>query len=73
MSIQIVDVYIYGDYEILGKDRHPVLQKRDGSRIAEITGMPDISQIICDVMETRTGKIAICSKLFKLPNYTMLD
>jgi hypothetical protein len=28
--------------------------------------MPDIPQIICDVMETRSGKIAVCSKLYLL-------
>jgi hypothetical protein len=57
---------MYGDYEILGKEGHSVSQKRDGSRIAEIKGKPDIRKIICDVLETRTGKIAVCSKLYIL-------
>jgi hypothetical protein len=57
---QILDVYIYGDYELLSTGGNLVSQRREGSRIAEIRGRPEISQIICDVLETRTGKTAVC-------------
>jgi hypothetical protein len=59
-------MYIYGNYAILGRDGHRVSQYRGGSRIAEITGKPDIPEIICDVLNTRTGKIAVCSRLFSI-------
>jgi hypothetical protein len=59
-------VYIYGNYDITGEDGNPTLQHREGSRIAEIQGQPDIPQIISDVLQTRTGKIAVCGKLCSL-------
>ncbi|KAI1522508.1 hypothetical protein PtrCC142_011803, partial [Pyrenophora tritici-repentis] len=37
----IIDVYIYGDYEILDQTGHAVPYKRAGSRIAEMKGKPD--------------------------------
>ena len=65
-EIQIIDVYIYGGYELLGEEGPLVRQKRQGSRIAEIRGRPDIPQIIRDTLDTSRGKIAICSTLFLL-------
>jgi hypothetical protein len=59
-------MYIYGDYEIFSKDGRRVSQYRKGSRIAEITGKPDIPEIIYDVLNTRKGKIAVCSMFFSL-------
>jgi hypothetical protein len=63
-AFQIIDVYIYGDYEILDEAGHAVPYKRAGSRIAEVEGKPDVPQIIRDVLETRMGRLAICGKLF---------
>ncbi|EDU47805.1 conserved hypothetical protein [Pyrenophora tritici-repentis Pt-1C-BFP] len=37
----IIDVYIYGNYEILDETGHAVPYKRAGSRIAEVEGKPD--------------------------------
>ncbi|KAF1967667.1 hypothetical protein BU23DRAFT_377062, partial [Bimuria novae-zelandiae CBS 107.79] len=37
----IIDVYLYGGYELLGEEGPLVRQKRQGSRIAEIRGKPD--------------------------------
>jgi hypothetical protein len=59
-------VYIYGDYKILDKAGHVVPYKRAGSRIAKVEGQPDVPQIISDVLKTRIGRLAICSKLFNL-------
>lgn len=60
-EIQIMDVYLYGGYELLGEEGPSIRQKRQGSRIAEIRGKPDIQQIIRDALDTSRGKIAICS------------
>jgi hypothetical protein len=65
-SFQIIDVYIYGDYEILDETRGAVPYKRAGSRIAEMQGQPDVQQIISDVLETGVGRLAICGKLCDL-------
>jgi hypothetical protein len=65
-AFQIIDVYIYGNYEILDQTGHAVLYKRAGSRIAEVQGKPDVRQIISDVLETRVGRLAICGKRFEL-------
>jgi hypothetical protein len=59
-------VYIYGDYEKLDASGHAVPYKREGSRIAEVEGRPDVRQIISDVLETRVGRLAICGKRFEL-------
>jgi hypothetical protein len=59
-------VYIYGNYEILDKVGHAVLYRQVGSRIAKVEGKPDIPQIISDVLNTRIGRLVICSKLFNL-------
>ena len=64
--IQIIDVYLYGGYELLGEEGPLVRQKRQGSRIAEIRGKPDVPQIIRDTLDTSRGKIAICSTPFRL-------
>ena len=65
-AFQIIDVYIYGDYEILNEAGHAVRYKRAGSRIAEMEGKPDVRQIISDVLKTGVGRLAICGKLFNL-------
>jgi hypothetical protein len=65
-AFQIIDVYIYGNYEILDETGHAVPYKRAGSRIAEVEGKPDVRQIISDVLETRGGRLAICGKHFGL-------
>ncbi|EUC40386.1 hypothetical protein COCMIDRAFT_108960 [Bipolaris oryzae ATCC 44560] len=62
-SCNIIDVYIYGDYEISNEAGNAVPYKRTGSRIAEVKGKPDVRQIISDVLETRVGRLAICGKL----------
>ena len=62
-AFQIIDVYIYGDYEILDETGQAVPYKRAGSRIAEVQGKPDVRQITSDVLETGVGRIAICGKL----------
>ena len=62
-AFQIIDVYIYGDYEILDEAGQAVPYKRAGSRIAEVQGKPDVRQITSDVLETGVGRIAICGKL----------
>ncbi|KAF5844351.1 hypothetical protein GGP41_004541 [Bipolaris sorokiniana] len=61
---KIIDVYIYGDYEISNEAGNAVSYKRTGSRIAELKGKPDVRQIISDVLETRNGRLAICGKIF---------
>jgi hypothetical protein len=60
---KIIDVYIYGDYDILNEAGNAVSYRRSGSRIAEVKGEPDVGQIISDVLETRVGRLAICGKL----------
>ena len=60
---QIIDVYIYGDYEILDETGQAVPYKRAGSRIAEVQGKPDVRQITSDVLDTGVGRIVICGKL----------
>ncbi|RMZ74086.1 ferric-chelate reductase [Pyrenophora seminiperda CCB06] len=62
----IIDVYIYGDYEILDQTGHTVPYKRAGSRIAEMKGKPDVRQITSDVIKTGGGRLAICGKLSDL-------
>lgn len=62
-TFKIIDVYIYGNYEISNETGHAVSYKRTGSRIAEVKGKPDVRQIISDVLETRVGRLAICGKL----------
>ena len=61
---KIIDVYIYGDYDILNEAGNAVSYRRSGSRIAEVKGEPYVGQIISDVLETRVGRLAICGKLF---------
>lgn len=65
-TLQIIDMYIYGNYEILDQTGHAVPYNRAGSRIAEVEGKPDVRQIISDVLETRVGRLAICGKRFEL-------
>jgi hypothetical protein len=65
-AFQIIDVYIYGNYEILDQTGHAVPYKRAGSRIAEVQGKPDVRQIISNVLETRVGRLAICGKRLRL-------
>jgi hypothetical protein len=65
-SILIIDVYIYGDYKVLNASGHAVPYEREGSRIAEVEGKPDLRQTISDLLETRVGRLAICGKRFEL-------
>ncbi|KAF2818098.1 hypothetical protein CC86DRAFT_309902 [Ophiobolus disseminans] len=58
----IIDVYMYGSYTFLNEQGNVVPQRRVGRRIAEIRGVPNIPEIINDVLNSRTGKIAICGK-----------
>lgn len=60
---KIIDVYIYGDYDILNEAGNAVLYRRSGNRIAEVKGEPNVGQIISDVLNTRVGRLAICGKL----------
>ena len=62
-ALQIIDVYIYSDYEILDEAGHAVPYKRAGSRIAKVKGKLDVQQIISDVLKTRVGRLVICGKL----------
>lgn len=65
-AFQIIDVYIYGDYDISDEAGHAVPHKGAGSRIAEVRGKPDVRQTISDVLETRVGRLAICGKRYEL-------
>ncbi|KAJ6280805.1 hypothetical protein J3E71DRAFT_362223 [Bipolaris maydis] len=47
----IIDVYIYSNYDILNKAGNTVLYRRIGSQITKVKGRLDVGQIISDVLE----------------------